>query len=67
MLGDRGLIAERDRDFPSSPDRLYYPNGVRDCIPGCKADQSTAPSAEVKNAWSYTCTPPIRLHGMMLN
>jgi hypothetical protein len=22
---------------------------------------------EIKNAWSYTSTPPIRLHGMVLN
>jgi hypothetical protein len=25
------------------------------------------PSAEVKNAWSYTSTPPIRLHGVVLS
>jgi hypothetical protein len=24
-------------------------------------------SAEVKNAWSYTATPPIRLHGVVLS
>jgi len=25
----------------------------------------TASSAEVKNTWSYTSTPPLRLHGVM--
>jgi len=24
-------------------------------------------SAEVKNAWSYTFTPPVRLHGVVLS
>jgi hypothetical protein len=28
--------------------------------PVCEADRSPPPSAEVKNAWSYTSTPPIR-------
>jgi hypothetical protein len=31
---------------------------------GPKADHSLPSSAEVKNAWSYTSTPPIRLHGV---
>jgi hypothetical protein len=31
--------------------------------PGRKADHSPPPSAEVKNAWSYTSNLPIRLHG----
>jgi hypothetical protein len=29
--------------------------------PGCEADHSPPSSAEVKNAWSYTSTPPMRL------
>jgi hypothetical protein len=29
----------------------------------CEADHSPLSGAEVKNAWSYTSTPPIRLHG----
>jgi hypothetical protein len=33
---------------------------------GRKADHSLPSSAEVKNAWSYTFTPPIHLHGMAL-
>jgi hypothetical protein len=33
---------------------------------GHEADHSSPYSAEVKNAWSYTSTPPIRLHGVVL-
>jgi hypothetical protein len=32
--------------------------------PGCEADQPHQNSTEVKNVWSYTSTPPIRLHGV---
>jgi hypothetical protein len=32
-----------------------------------EADHSLPSSAEVKNAWSYTCIPPIRLHGVVLS
>jgi hypothetical protein len=35
--------------------------------PGREADHSPQPSAEVKNAWKCTSTPPISLHGMMLS
>jgi hypothetical protein len=35
--------------------------------PGREADHSPPSSAEVKNEWSYTSTPPIRLHGVVLS
>jgi hypothetical protein len=35
--------------------------------PGCEADHSPPFSAEVKNAWSYTSTHPIYLHGVVLS
>jgi hypothetical protein len=35
--------------------------------PGREADHSPPSSAEVKNAWSHTSTPPIRLHGVVLS
>jgi hypothetical protein len=35
--------------------------------PGREADHSPPSSAEVKNAWSYTSTLPIRLHGVVLS
>jgi hypothetical protein len=34
---------------------------------GCEADHSPPPSAKMKNVWSYTSTPPIHLHGVVLN
>jgi hypothetical protein len=49
-----------------------YPMGTRGSFPGVKrpgreADHPPPSSAEVKNAWSYTSIPPIRLHGMVLS
>jgi hypothetical protein len=35
--------------------------------PGRKADHSPPSSSEVKNAWTHTSTPPIRLHGLVLH
>jgi hypothetical protein len=35
--------------------------------PGREADHSPPSSDEVKNAWSYTSTPTIRLHGVVLS
>jgi hypothetical protein len=35
--------------------------------PGREADHSALSSAEVKNAWRYTSTPPIRLNGLVLS
>jgi len=34
---------------------------------GCEADHSPPPSAEVKNVWSYTSSPPVCLHGVVLS
>jgi hypothetical protein len=42
---------------------MAYSLGVN--LPGREADHSPPSSAEVKNAWSYTSTPPLRLHGVM--
>jgi hypothetical protein len=35
--------------------------------PGREADHSPPSSAEVKNAWSYISSPPIRFHGVVLS
>jgi hypothetical protein len=35
--------------------------------PGRKADHSPPSGAKVKNAWSYTSTPTIRLHGVVFS
>jgi hypothetical protein len=45
--------------------RGAIPTGVR--RPGSEADHSPTASAEVKEMWIYTSTPPIRLHGVLLN
>jgi len=34
--------------------------------PGREDDHSLSSGVEVKNAWSYTSTPPMRLHGVAL-
>jgi hypothetical protein len=34
---------------------------------GREADHWNPSSAEVKNAWSYISSPPIRLHAVVLN
>jgi hypothetical protein len=49
-----------------------YPMVTRDSFPGVQrpgreADHSPPCSSEVKNAWSYTSTPPVRLHGVVLS
>jgi hypothetical protein len=45
--------------------RGLFPLGIK--RPGREADHSTPSSVEVKNAWSYTSTPPKRLHGVVLS
>jgi len=35
--------------------------------PGHEADNSHPSIAEVKNAWSYTSTSPVPLHGVVIN
>jgi hypothetical protein len=35
--------------------------------PGREADHTPPSSGEIKNAWSYTSTLPIRLHGVVLS
>jgi len=44
-----------------------YPMGTRGSFPGREADHSPPCGAEVKNAWKYTYTPPIRLQGLVLS
>jgi hypothetical protein len=35
--------------------------------PGREADHSPPSSSEVKNVWSYTLAPPVRLHDTVLS
>jgi hypothetical protein len=44
-----------------------YPMSTRGSFRGGEADHSPPSSAEDKNAWSYTSSPPIPLHGVVLS
>jgi hypothetical protein len=78
-LDDWGTISGMGNDgiffsSPPRPDRFWGQprlpsSGCRSLTPGVKrpgreADHSPTSTAEIKNAWSYTSTPPIRLHGV---
>jgi hypothetical protein len=47
----------------TAPDALIL--GIK--RPGCEADNSTPFSAEAGNAWNYTSTPQVSVHGVVLN
>jgi len=57
--------------------RVQTGSGAHPCVPGvlslgikrpgCEADRSPPSNADVKNAWSYSITPPIRLHDEVLS
>jgi hypothetical protein len=57
--------ASRTALEPTQPPIQWVPGALTLGIkrPGLEADHSPPSSAEVKNAWSYTSTPPVRLHG----
>jgi hypothetical protein len=61
--------ASRTALGPTQPPIQWVPGilslGVK--RPGREADHSPPSSAEVKNAWSYTSAPPIRLHSAVLS
>ena len=69
--GYESCLGERDL-FPKYPNRLwdplsFLPTGYRCSWPGVNrpghdVDNSSPSSAEVKNEWSYTTTPPIWFH-----
>jgi len=49
-----------------------YPMGIRGSFRALKrlgreANHSPPPSADVKNIWSYTSNPPVRLQGIALS
>jgi hypothetical protein len=44
-----------------------YTVGTGGSFSGSEADHLLPSSAEVKIAWNYTSTPPIRLHDMVLS
>jgi hypothetical protein len=54
---------------PTQPPIQWVPGALSRGIKrtGPEADHSPPSRAEVKNAWSYTSTLPIRLHGVVLS
>jgi hypothetical protein len=73
---DRDSVLSRGNDMiffffsPQRPGRLWDP--PRALSPGVKllgreADHSPPSCGKVKNAWSYTSTPPIRIHEVVLS
>jgi hypothetical protein len=73
FLAGAGNFSLRHRvQTGSGADSASYPVGTKGSFPGVKrpgraADHSHPSSAEVKNAWSYNSTPPVRLHGVVLS
>jgi hypothetical protein len=76
------LFRARDGDFSvhhriqtgSGTLPASYPMGIVGSFPGGgvkrpgrEVEQSPPSSAEFRTAWSYTSTPPIRLHGVVLS
>jgi hypothetical protein len=59
--------ASRPALWPTQPPIQRTPGALTLKVkqPGREADQPHPSSAGVKNAWSYTSTPPICLHGVM--
>jgi hypothetical protein len=68
---DRFLLSTASRPTlgPTQPLTQWVPGvlttGAKQ--PGRQADHSLKSSIEVKNTWSYTSTPPVRLHGVVLS
>jgi hypothetical protein len=60
-------IVSRPPLGPTQPSMQWVPRtcslGIK--WPGSEADHSLSSSAEIKNAYSYTSTAPIRLHGVV--
>jgi hypothetical protein len=54
---------------PTQPPIQWVPESLSLEVkqPGREADHLPPSNAEVKNAWCYTSTPPVRLHGVVLS
>jgi hypothetical protein len=61
--------ASRPALGPTQPPIQWVPEALSLGVKrsGREADHSPSSGAEVKNAWSYTSTSPIRLHGVVLS
>jgi hypothetical protein len=67
--GSSPLLAPRPVPGPIQPPIQWVPGADSPELkqPGCEADHQSPSSAEVKNTWSYTSIPPIRLLDVVLN
>jgi hypothetical protein len=72
---DRGLeillftTASRPALGPTQPS-IQWVTGALSLVvkrPGREADYQPPSSAEVKNAWNYTSSPPVHLNGVVLS
>jgi hypothetical protein len=54
---------------PTQPPIEWVPGALSLAVkrPRREADHSPTSSAGVKNAWSCTSTPPLHIHGVVLN
>jgi hypothetical protein len=64
-----GVFESRSVLGPTQPPIQWVPGALSLGVkrPGREVDHSPPSSAEVKNACSYTSTPPIRLLGVVLS
>jgi hypothetical protein len=62
-------IASRPALEPTQPPIQWIPGALSVALkrPAREADHSLPSRDGVKNAWSYTFTPPIRLHGVVFS
>jgi hypothetical protein len=67
-LDDRGGGVESREELGTQSPIQWVPGALSVLVNRLKseADHSPPSSAEVKNAWIYTSTHPIRLHGVVL-
>jgi hypothetical protein len=63
------ITASRPARGPTQPPNQWLSGALYLGLkqPESEADYSPPSIAEFKNDWSYTSTPPIRLHGMVLS
>jgi len=59
----------RPAQGPTQPPIQWVPEALTPEVkwPEREADHLHPSSAQVKNAWTYSSTPPMRLRGVMLN